>query len=392
MSPPEQPGKPSGDLDIVVTCAVGLEELLEGELKELGAQDLERGSASVTFRGGWPEVWRANWRLRTANRVLVRLATWNGHDGDALAAGARNLVRRRSYRWGGIDAGALFNPNQTFALRASTRASKVTDTRWISLKVKDGLVDGQRDRFGTRASVDRQEPDLYFRIWLYKNQATLLLDTTGEPLDRRGYRLQTVDAPVREQLAAAAILASGWDGQGPVVDPMCGSGTLLAEAAWIALGKAPGSLRKSWAFERLPGFKPTIFEKIKAEPMPAPGPDVKLYGVDRSGQAINAASRNLTAAGLIDRAHLQEGDAYQFEPPQGPGLVAINPAYGERLEEEAEQWKRLGDLLKNKYKGWRAVILAGGPTRGKHLGLRPSRRLPFRNGPLDARILVLELY
>ncbi|MCB1036702.1 MAG: RNA methyltransferase, partial [Acidobacteria bacterium] len=277
-------------------------------------------------------------------------------------------------------------------LRATSSASKVTDVRWISLKVKDGLVDGQRDRYGSRSDVAREDPDLSLRVWLHKNQATLLLDTSGEPLDRRGYRLQSVAAPLRETLAAAAVLLSGWDGQGPVVDPMCGSGTLLAEAAAIATGRAPGELRKSWAFERLPRFDPEAFEAIRREPIPAPGPDVRLYGVDREPTAFAAAQANLERAGFLQRSTLALGDGFLFEPPPGPGLVAVNPAYGERLAQGRDQWRRLGDLLKNRYRGFRAVVVAGGESQGKTLGLRPKRRLPIRNGPLEARILVFDLY
>ena len=379
-------------LEIVATCALGLEEFLEAELRQLGAEGVEAGTAAVRFRGRWPEVWRANWRLRTANRVLVKLATWNGHDGDALAAGARNLVRRRGRSWAGIDAGTLFKPSRTFALLATSRESRVTDVRWVALKVKDGLVDGQRNRFGLRSSVDRQDPDLQLRVWLHKNQATLLLDTSGEPLDRRGYRLRVVAAPLREQLAAAVILASGWDGRGPVVDPMCGSGTLLAEAAFLARGTAPGASRQGWAFEKLPGFDSDRFAQIRAEPLPIPGPDVLLYGLDRDPEAVAAAAANLERAGLLAQATLATGDAYRFTPPEGPGLIAVNPAYGERLHEDADQWRRLGDLLKGSYRGWRAVVLAGGESRGKQIGLRPKRRIPVRNGPLDARILVFDLY
>ncbi len=382
----------SQTLELTATCALGLEEFLEAELRDLGVLGVERQRAAVAFRGGWPDVWRTNYRLRTANRVLVRLGTWNGQDGDALAAGARNLVRRRGRSWGGIDAGTLFRPHRTFSLRATSSASKERDTRWIALKVKDGFVDGQRDRYGSRSDVAREDPDLNLRVWLHKNQATLLLDTSGAPLDRRGYRLQTVAAPLREQLAAAAILASGWDGQGPVVDPMCGSGTLLAEAAAIALGQAPGRLRERWPFEALPGFKPEVFSTIRGEALHAPGPNVSLFGIDREPAAIAAAHSNLERAGCLALATLEVGDGHRFEPPAGPGLVVVNPAYGERLAEGRDQWRRLGDLLKNRYRGWQAVVVAGGETLGKTIGLRPRRRIPIRNGPLDARLLLFDLY
>lgn len=379
-------------LSLIATCALGLEEFLAAELGELGASGIRRGRGAVAFSGGWEDCWRANWRLRTANRVLVELGGWNGSDGEALAAGAEALVLRRDLGWDGVAAGALFDPRRTLALRASASASRLRDTRWVALKVKDGLVDGQRRRFGRRSSVRRKSPDLPLRVWLSRDRATLLLDTSGESLDHRGYRVATVEAPVREQLAAACVLAAEWDGRGPVVDPMCGSGTLLAEAASFALGRAPGVFRRGWACERLPGFDRARWEAIRNEAIEAPGPRVKLYGIDSSLDAIRAARANLGKAGLGGHAILKRHDAFDYEPPRGPGLFLVNPAYGERLEEEPGQWRRLGDLLKKRYTGWRAVVLAGGETRGKSIGLRPKRRIPVKNGPLEARILVFDLY
>jgi putative N6-adenine-specific DNA methylase len=382
-------------LSLVATCVLGLEEILEGELRALDAQGIARDKGAVTFTGTWEDCWRANWRLRTANRVLVELGTWNGRDGAELAAGARALVG-----WGA--PGSLLHPDRSFAIQATCTASTIRDARWVALSVKDGLVDGQRDRWGRRASVDREKPDLHLRVRLHRDRATLLLDTSGEPLDRRGYRAVTTTAPVREQLAAACVLASGWDGRGPVVDPMCGSGTLLVEAAWIALGRAPGQLREVWAFECLPSFDTRAFERIRREPIPAvssksglsPGPDVRLTGWDVSAEAIRAARANLERAGVLDRATLIRGDAFdgRLELPPGPGLVVVNPPHGERIGTDTERWRALGDLLKQRFKGWKAAVLAGGPDRGKHIGLRPRRRIPVMNGPLEGRILVFDLF
>jgi putative N6-adenine-specific DNA methylase len=381
----------------VATCGLGLEEILEAEVAALGVAEVAREKGAVAFLGSWADCWRANWRLRTANRVLVELGTWWGRDGGELAAGARALVAGR--RQGkmerevlGIDPAALLHPDRSFSIQATSTASAVRDTRWAALTVKDGIVDGQRDRWGRRASVERADPDLHLRLRLLRDEATLLLDTSGEPLDRRGYRAVTSTAPVREQLAAACVLASDWDGAGPVVDPMCGSGTLLVEAAWIALGLAPGHLRDEWAFERLPGFDSRAFDAIRQEALPAPGPEVRLWGNDRSAEALRAARANLERAGLLGRATLHRGDADGFSPPPGPGLVLVNPPYGERLGTETEGWRALGDLLKQRFKGWKAVVLAGGEDRGKHVGLRPRRRIPVMNGPLEARILLFDLF
>lgn len=379
-------------LRLVATCALGLEEILEGELERLGAQGCRRERGAVTFSGDWNDVLRTNWWLRTANRILVELAAWDGSSAEALERGAGRLVES-SKEWEGLQAAELFDPVRSFAIRATTARSRLRDTRWVGLKTKDGIVDAQRRRFGRRASVDRQNPDLQLRVWLSRDRATLLLDTSGDPLDRRGYRVKTSEAPVRENLAAACILASGWNRRGPVVDPMCGSGTLLAEAAAIALELPPGRHRQRWAFERLPGFERADWQAVQRQGSRTPSvADLLLIGVDRSPAAIEAARANLGRAGLAEVSSLEVGDAYSFQPPAGPGLLAVNPAYGERLEENRDQWPRLGDLMKQQYKGWQAVVLAGGEGLGKHIGLRPKRRIPVRNGPLDARILLFDLY
>ena len=378
-------------LRLAATCAVGLEELLADEISALGGNPtIDRGA--VRLSGTWKDVWRANYRLRTANRVLVELASWPATNDDELTRGALELAVDRGPSWDGVGTDRLFAPSATLAIRATSSRSRITDTRWIALKVKDGLVDGQRARFGRRSSIDRERPDLPLRVRLHEDRATLLLDTSREPLDRRGYREASADAPVREQLAAACILASGWGGRGPVVDPMCGSGTLLIEAGWIAAGRAPGCLRRRWAFEGLPGFDAAAWRQIRSEPLPAPDGRSPLVGLDTSPIAVAAARRNLTRAGLEARAQIERRDAFEASPPAGPGLLAVNPAYGERLQETRDQWRRLGDLLKQRYSGWTAVVLAGDPSRGKHIGLKPRRRWPVRNGPLDARILVFDLY
>ncbi len=382
-------------LGLIATCVLGLEEILEAEVRGLDVQNVERQRGAVAFTGSWVDCWRANWRLRTANRVLVELGNWEAPDGPALAAGARALAGGRSparVHRGSLDVPALLHPDRSFVIQATSTASAVRDTRWAAMSAKDGLVDGQRDHWNRRSDVDRKDPDLHLRLRLIRDRATLLLDTSGEPLDRRGYRAISTAAPVREQMAAACVLASGWDGRGPVVDFMCGSGTMLVEAGWFALGWPPGRLRHRWAFERLPGYDPTAFTALLQEPLPTPGPDVRLYGNDESAEALRGARANLELANLLDRINLTCGDAAAFEPPAGPGLVLVNPPHGERLETDTARWRALGDVLKQRYKGWKAAVLAGGEDRGKHIGLRPRRRLPVMNGPLEGRILLFDLY
>jgi putative N6-adenine-specific DNA methylase len=381
---------------VVATCALGLEPILAAELGALGCSGVEPIRSAVRFGGDWIDVWRANVWLRTANRVLIELASYPAATSEELYAGAAALLsgRGRSPRLAGVAVDDLLAPERTFAVSATTSSSRLRDTRWVALKVKDAIADAQRQRFRRRADVDPRRPDLPLRVWLNDDRATLYLDSSREPLDRRGYRAVSGMAPLREQLAAAVVLASGWDGEGPVVDPMCGTGTLLVEAAWIALGRAPGSLRQRWVFERWPGFDAAGFAHVRRDAGGAARREspVRLFGRDLSADAVRAARRNLEAAGVGELAQLEVGDGLAFEPPAEPGLVVVNPAYGERLASSDDDWRRLGDQLKQRYTGWRCALVAGAPSFGKHLGLRPRRRIPVRNGPLDAKILVLDLY
>ncbi|MFN7940016.1 MAG: hypothetical protein U0X73_00335 [Thermoanaerobaculia bacterium] len=384
------PAGSSSGWPLVATCARGLEETLAAELAALGLAPDGSEAGGVRFRGGWPEVRGANWRLRTANRVLVELGTWPAPDDAALYEGARELARRAPRQ--ALDLANLLSPERTFAIAATTSGSALTDARWIALKVKDALVDEQRVRFGQRSSIDRRQPDVALRLRLHADRAALLLDTSGEPLDRRGYRVATVAAPVREQIAAACILASGWDGRGALVDPLCGSGTFLVEGAAIALGLAPNRLRARFAFETLPGHDAEAWRELRERPLPALDDRLRIVGGDRDPAAIAAARANLAAAGLAERVELAVGDAFELEPPPPPGLFVTNPPYGGRLAGDLDFWPRLGDLLKKRYRGYRAALLAGDTERGKRLGLRPRRRLPMWNGALETRLLLLDLY
>ena len=377
----------------IATCARGLEEILAGELDALGVPVAARETGGVTFDGGWREGLLASWRLSTVNRVLIEIASWPAADDEALYRGARAFIESlEPDRAAPLSWIELFAVDRSFAIEATASGSKVRDTRWIAMKVKDAIVDGQRVRFGARADVDRRDPASSLRVRLHRDRATLLVDTSGDPLDRRGYRATSTAAPLRENLAAACLLASGWNGQGPVVDPMCGSGTFLAEAGANALGLAPNRLRSRWAFERLPGFERALWDEVRALPIPASDSGVRLFGVDRAGEAMVASRDNLERAGLLDRAALVAGDAFAWEPPPGPGLLAVNPPHGERMLDDREEWKKLGDLLKKRYSGWKAVVFAGGSSQGKYIGLKPSRRISTWAGPLPVKILVFDLW
>ena len=384
---------------MVATCSLGLEEFLEEELRALEVQRVLRERGAVRFAGTWSDVWRANLWLRTANRVLIEVGSFPAADGDVLYEGVRRLAQADE-PIPGLAGADLFDPSATLAVRATASQSNLRDIRWIGQRTKDAIVDAQRHRFSRRSSVDRREPDRMFRVLVRQNRGALLLDTSREPLDRRGYRLSMVDAPVREQLAAACVMASGWNGDGPVLDPMCGSGTLLAEAASWALGWAPGRLREHWAFADLPTFDARAFERLRRVAGPrteqnellrgALGPMV--FGGDEVEAAVRATQDNLYRAGVLGMAELKRRDAFVWQAPAEKGLLLVNPPYGERLVRDEELWKRLGDWMKQGFAGWTAVVLAGDLEAAKTIGLKPRRRIPVRHGQLDARILIFDLY
>jgi putative N6-adenine-specific DNA methylase len=384
-------------LSLVATCPVGVEEFVAGELTALGAVRVEAGRGAVTCVGGWALVFAANLQLRCANRVLVELSRSAAANDRELAQGASWLVEG-SHVWAGLSAADLFSPERTLSVHASASRSALHDVRWIAQRTKDGIVDAQRRRYEERSSVDRENADVPLRVLLRDDMATFLLDTSREPLDRRGYRVQSVDAPLREHLAAACVLAAG-PTTGPIYDPMCGSGTLLIEAAMVRLGLPANRLRERWMFESLPVFDRLGWERLRQEThadAEVVAGSVELCGVDRDDTALRAAERNLEAAGLAGCAFLHAGDAFDTDAPAGPGLLLVNPPYGERLglggQEPTAAWRALGDLLKQRFAGWTAVVLAGGEGLGKQIGLRPRRRFPVRNGALEARILVFDLY
>jgi putative N6-adenine-specific DNA methylase len=265
----------------------------------------------------------------------------------------------------------------------------VTDSRWAALKLKDGICDAQRELYGERSVIDKDSPSLPLRLRIHRERATLLLDSSGEPLDRRGYRRVTGDAPARENLAAACILAvDRWDGRGPIADPMCGTGTLLIEAAFISKGRAPGWLRKRWAFQAFPSFDGDAWRAIRREFPPSPDPDVQIFGNDIKSEAVRAANVNFEAARLEEQAFIRRGPLRQWQPPGPTGLLMMNPPYGRRIEGEPRLWHDIGELLNGRCGAWAAVILGGPERRWRRMRIEPYRVLEVRNGPLEAEIVV----
>lgn len=382
--------------DFYATAPRGAEDLLATELTALGIESPKARTGGVAFAGSLSLGYRACLWSRTASRVLLRLAELPAHDADALYEAARVLA------WEDHLA-----PGATFAIAAGGRTrldSGIDNTHFAALRVKDGLVDRLRERRGTRPDVDLDRPDLRLRLHLAGDRATLSVDLAGEGLHRRGYRVASVAAPLRENLAAAVLLRAGFSGREPAcVDPMCGSATLLIEAAWIAADIAPGLGRSRFGFEGWAGHDAAAWAELRAEaearraaglgkPLP------RLIGYDADPEAVRAALACVDAAGLRGLVHVEKRSLASIEAPKleagAVGLVVSNPPWGERLGHRNQLeslYAALGRLLRERFAGWDAAILAGDPSLGHALGIRAKRRNVLHDGPIECQILRLEL-
>jgi putative N6-adenine-specific DNA methylase len=373
-------------MDFFATTAKGVEELLAGELAALGIEGAALDRGGVHFSGAMEACYRANLWLRTASRVLMTLAVFPCDSPRSLYDGVRSIP------WADF-----LTPDMTIAVDSNLRDSAMTHSGFVALKTKDAIVDTIRDRFGRRPDVDTRDPDLRVNVHLVKNLCTVSLDTSGTPLDRRGYRLERNEAPLRETLAAALVMLSGWDGKSPLADPMCGSGTIPIEAALRAAGLAPGLLRACFGFQRWPAFDSALWQRLVTEArgsaldsLPA-----QVLGCDRSARALAVARQNSGRAGVEAMITLAQRDLSDFSPPPGAGTLLFNPPYGKRLGEEEELkplYRLIGDVMKKRCTGYTAYLFTGSADLAKCVGLRASRRIVLFNGPIECRLLRYELY
>jgi putative N6-adenine-specific DNA methylase len=373
-------------MEFFATTAKGVEEILAGELESLGIRGavIERGG--VRFSGTMEACYRANLWLRTASRVMMPLAEFPCDSPKALYDGVRGIL------WNDI-----LTPAMTLAVDCSLRDSAMTHSGFVALKTKDAIVDTIRDRCGSRPNVDTHDPDLRVNVHLVKNHCTVSLDSSGVPLDRRGYRLDKNEAPLRETLAAAILMLSGWDGTSPLVDPMCGSGTIPIEAALMAGRRAPGLNRPCYGFQRWPSFDSLLWNRLVAEAqgVAMESLPVELVGCDRSAKAIAMARQNSERARTEHLIKFIRMELADFTPPTGPGTIILNPPYGRRLGEEEELkplYKLIGDVLKKRCAGYTGYIFTGSADLAKCIGLKASRRMVLFNGPIECRLLRFDIY
>ncbi|QDA61681.1 THUMP domain-containing class I SAM-dependent RNA methyltransferase [Hymenobacter jejuensis] len=373
---------------MTATTQFGLEEVLADELRQLGAKIEKMGSRAVEFTGNKQLLYEATLWCRTAMRILKPFADFYARDERAL------------YREvGKIDWSKYIAENQTFAITAVVNKSSFEHSLFVAQLAKDAIVDQFRDRTGRRPSVDVNRPDIRLHLHMLENEVVLSLDAAGESLHRRGYRQQTNAAPLNEVLAAGLLLLSGWDGKKTLVDPMCGSGTLLTEAALIAQRIAPGLYHQGkFGFENWADFDASLWETIRLDARNArlEEPQADIAGSDISREFIELARQNVEAADLEDYIRLGVRDVKEAKAPKGePGIVMMNPPYGERIGAEQEMaglYKTIGDTLKTNFQGYDAYIFTGNLEAAKSVGLRTSRRVPLYNGPIECRLLKYELY
>jgi len=369
--------------ELIAKTLFGLEEVLAGELRQLGAQKIEPLNRAVKFQGDDRLMYKANLKLRTAIKILKPIANFEVYNQQHLYEQIKSLNWRQ-----------YFSQEQTFAIDATTSSDIFTHSKYLALKTKDAIVDQFRERVGTRPSVDTDFPDLRLNVHLYKNNCTVSLDSSGAPLYRRGYRLRQGQAPISEVLAAGIIALSGWNGETDFLDPMAGSGTFAIEAALMAANIAPG-IKRRFTFEKWESFNPQLWQELKTEATEQiKSVGIKIFSSDKDRRTLNMARENAEMAGVEDLIHIKGGNFFSSSNPMGEGTIIINPPYDERIRqnEVMEFYKSIGDQLKKEYTGCDAWIISSHLQAIKLLGLKPSKKIKLYNGPLECRLHHYELY
>jgi len=368
---------------VFAPCPQGLEEVLEQELQQLGFKVLERGRAGCRFETDWVGILRANLYSRIATRILVQLTQAPVRTPDDVYALAYDTEWEK---W--------FGPRDSLRVDTSALRSPMQSLQYCNLRVKDAICDRLRAREGARPDVDTVRPDAKVHLFLDESSATLYLDSSGESLFKRGWRKQKGAAPLRENLAAGLLALAGWQPNQPLIDPFCGSGTILIEAAWMALNAPPG-LHRPFHFERLRNHNPRIWNQLKdkARSEILPTLDTPLIGADIDAQAIEQAKENLHLAKLgAGNIEFRHANALEVLPTAQPGFIVTNPPYGERLDEQLQSfWFDWSAHLKSHYDGWNVNLISSDLDLPGHLRLKANRRFPVFNGPLDCRLFQFEI-
>ncbi len=369
---------------MVAKTLAGFEPLLSRELKNLGAGNIEEGIRSVAFEGDTGFLYKANLCLRTAIKILKPIHSFYVRNEQDL------YDQVISINWS-----EHLGPDTTFAIDSTVHSESFTHSLFVSQKVKDGIVDKLRDTFGRRPDVDIKSPDVRFNVHIQNNHCNLALDSSGSSLHQRGYKTATNIAPINEVLASGLLLLSGWDGRSDFMDPMCGSGTFLIEAAMIACNMPANLHRPGFAFQRWPEYDAELFalirqsalNKIREFPF-------KIIGYDKAPSAVRKAQDNVENAGLMDFISIERKDFFKtIKSGNQPLHMVFNPPYGERLNVEMESfYAQIGDTLKRHYSGTQAWFITANLDALKHVGLRPTRKIKVFNSHLESRLVQYIMY
>ncbi len=374
----------AGDMRMVAKTMTGFEEILGKELLRLGARDIEPHRRAVSFTGDKGTLYKANLCLRTALRVLVPVNQFEVRDEQEL------YDRIKEMEWE-----QWLGPDDTLAVNCSLNTRIFNHSQFISQKTKDAIVDRFREKYGRRPSVDLNEPTLRISLHIHENNCSVFFDSSGDSLHKRGYRDLTGQAPLNEVLAAGMILLSGWEKHRAFLDPMCGSGTLVIEAALIANNVPPGIFRPKFGFETWKDFDAELWETIHDGQLSRISEDMpQIFGSDMSAHVLRKAKENVHLARVEDVVKLTVANFHELEPPALRGTMILNPPYGERMNKEdiTLLYKNIGDTFKKRFAGWDAWILSSNMEALKNIGLRPSRKIALHNGALDCKFMKFELY
>ena len=366
------------------TCPRGLEQLLADELSQVGAKSIKPTDGGVSFDGDWAVCYAANLHSRIATRILWQVARGKYLNEEDLFDAAYNL------NWP-----QFFDVKHDFMVKVTGVKCPLKSLEFATLKIKDAVCDKFRLAVGSRPYIDTKTPAVRIHAYLAAEEYQFYLDTSGAALYQRGNRGASIEAPLRENLAAGILKLSGWQVGQPLLDPMCGSGTFLLEAAMVALDIAPGH-KRSFGFETLKNFEPHVWAKLKnqaASKVKAVSFQ-KIYGSDVDLRAVRIAKSNLEEAGLIAAVQLVHVDIVNAIPPADSGVLVANPPYGVRIGEEnvlAELYPKIGEALKRKFAGWNTYFLTNDLTMPKLMRLTPSKRTPLYNGPLECRLFEIKM-
>ncbi len=368
------------------TVARGLEAIAAQELENLGAKEVRPDFTGVHFVGDQALLYRVNLWARTIFRVLVPIREFYCPNAEILYQEVQK-----------IDWDEYLKPDNTLAVNCTGGNQKLNHTHFTALQVKNAIVDQQRLKLGQRSSVDVQNPDVEINVHIHQDRCILSLNSSGTSLHRRGYRQAMSAAPLKETLAAALLDIAEWDASIAFLDPLCGSGTLSLEAGLKALNIAPGLFRTKFSFESFPNFDSQLWQQLREEAQNSRIPDLKalILGSDRDPNVLLQARSNAQRCSIEDQIKFTQTELSQLEAPANSGMIICNPPYGERLGEAKELgtlYKTLGDVFKQRFKGWTAFVLTGNKELAKKVGLKASRRIPVYNGSLPCTLLKYELY